>query len=99
MHVDRPFLKPLPTSLPREPTAGKIGEHVAIHGHRIPIQEMARESKNAAHDRREELSLPLVDVISMLEKLDIPLHHLGPGNIAPTPKPRRCWAGHARYGC
>src|SRR5262245_15913630 len=34
----------------------------------------------------------------MLQKLNVPRHHPGPRDIAPTPEFWRGWAGHARNG-
>src|SRR5207302_1200485 len=86
MDVNSPFFQAFPDFLDRKPTPSQIGEQVAGQRPWLRSKQPCAQSANAAQNRRRELRLPLVDFVRVLEKLYVPLHDAGQGDIPPTPK-------------
>src|ERR1035441_8182152 len=86
--VDGALSQPLPNVLRREPTAGEVGQDIANHRERLGVEEPSAQAEHATDDGGGQLSLPLVDLLRLLKKLDVALDDFGPRDVAPAPELR-----------
>src|SRR6185295_12238730 len=98
MNVDGSLAEAFPDFLGGEPTTCQIGEQVEKLCQPGSAQQVSAQPKTATQDGGGQLRFPFIDLRRVLQKFDIALHDLGPGNVAPTPERRRRGTSHARNG-
>src|SRR5437763_1948524 len=98
MDIDRPLAQSCPDFLHSEPTAGEVSEHVESNGKPRLLNKITSQPQSTAEHRGDELGLPLIPMIVVLEELDIALNDFWKWQNAPAPKCRCRGAGHPGNG-
>src|SRR5882672_5788826 len=92
MDVNGALLQAVPDPLDGKPTSREISEDKTRHGKWLRAEDIRAQDEHAAQNGCDELRLPLIDFIGVLQELDIALNDPRKWDVSPAPKLRRRWA-------